>query len=741
MHQFNKILSELNPAQLDAVSHTDGPLLVLAGAGTGKTKVLTTRIAYILQNQFAWPSQILAVTFTNKASKEMEHRIHQMVGDISAGLWLGTFHSICLKILRKNYGYVNLKENFAVINSDDQLRLIKQIMQEMGFDDKKLNPKGIVAQINRWKDRALTSEEVVDKEDNAAQIYDAYQRRCESLNVIDFGDIILKTITLFKKNSDVLAEYQKRFKYILVDEYQDTNVSQYLWLRLLAQGYNNICCVGDDDQSIYGWRGAEVGNILRFEKDFPGAKVIRLETNYRSTTEILNAADSVIANNKSRLGKTLVAHNGAGESVKLVSLWDDRGEATYIADEIEALQQIQKHRLDNMAILVRAGYQTRAFEECFMRRAIPYRILGGLRFYERMEIRDAIAYIRATITPENDLAVERIINLPKRGLGEKTIDDLKSQARAQNISFSEAVNRAIQNRTLKPKISETLTNLFADIASWKESFSTMKHPDAVEKILEESGYLAMWESEKTVEAKGRLENLKELISALTQFRDIYEFLEHVSLVSDADDRPAEDMLSIMTIHGAKGLEFETVFLPGWEEGLFPSQQSMDELGKEGLEEERRLAYVAITRAKKKLTISFSSSRMVFGNVITSVPSRFIDELPQDAVEVINRTGMGANYRGRFRSSLDNFNSDVSLPRKRESSLEEKSGRFEIPSLENNFSTEKLKDKNAKFTVGDKVNHPAFGVGRVLKVNGKHVQIVFEKAAIKTLLEDFIEKAA
>ncbi len=735
MHQFNKILSELNPAQLDAVSHTEGPLLVLAGAGTGKTKVLTTRIAYILQNQFAWPSQILAVTFTNKASKEMEHRIHQMVGDISAGLWLGTFHSICLKMLRKNYGYVNLKENFAVINSDDQLRLVKQIMQEMGIDDKKFNPKGVVAQINKWKDRALTSEEISDKEDLTAQVYDNYQKRCESLNVIDFGDIILKTITLLKKNSDILAEYQRRFKYILVDEYQDTNVSQYLWLRLLAQGYSNICCVGDDDQSIYGWRGAEVGNILRFEKDFPGAKVIRLETNYRSSTEILNAADSVIANNKSRLGKTLHSHNGSGETVKLVSLWDDRGEATYIADEIEALQQIQKHRLDNMAILVRAGYQTRAFEECFMRRAIPYRILGGLRFYERMEIRDAVAYIRSAITPENDLALERIINLPKRGLGEKTIDDLKFQARQQNISLSEAILRAIQNKTLKPKISETLKNLMSDIASWKQSFSHMNHAEAVERIISESGYQAMWESEKTVEAKGRLENLKELISALTQFRDIYEFLEHVSLVADADDRPAEDMLSIMTIHGAKGLEFQTVFLPGWEEGLFPSQQSMDELGKEGLEEERRLAYVAITRAKQKLTISFSSSRMVFGNIITSIPSRFVDELPQDAVEVVNRTGMGANYRGRFRSSLDNFSKDETP------NLKEKAGRFEIPSLENNFSTTKNKTEGSKFTVGDKVIHPAFGVGRVLKVSGKHIQIVFEKAAIKTLLEDFIEKAA
>ncbi len=757
MHQFNKILSELNPEQLDAVSHTEGALLVLAGAGTGKTKVLTTRIAYILQNQLAWPSQVMAVTFTNKASKEMGHRIHQMVGDISSGLWLGTFHSICLKMLRKNYAFANLKENFAVINQDDQIRLIKQIMQEMEIDEKKTHPKGITAIINRWKDKSIIASDVVDG-DLAGTIYIEYQKRCESLNIIDFGDIILKTITLLKNNPDVLAEYHRRFKYILVDEYQDTNVAQYLWLRLLAQSSHNICCVGDDDQSIYGWRGAEVGNILRFEKDFKDAKIVRLETNYRSTSQILSAADSVIANNQNRLGKTLKASKGEGETIKLVSLWDDRAEANYIADEIEALQQIYKQRLDDMAILVRAGYQTRAFEESFLKRAIPYRILGGLRFYERMEIRDMIAYIRTIITPENDLALDRIINVPKRGLGDKTIDDLKKIAREQNKSLSDTIIEAVKNNALKPRPKEALRKLFDDIARWRNDFQNENHVEVVERIMEQSGYLQMWEAEKTIEAKGRVENLKELINALAQFEDIFQFLEHVSLVADADDRPVDDMISIMTIHGAKGLEFENVFLPGWEEGLFPSQQSMDELGKEGLEEERRLAYVAITRAKRRLTISFCSGRMVFGNIINPIPSRFVDELPQDQVEIINKAGLGPNYKGRNqkpnfgknnfgKSNFDDNDLEFSgyqSGKNNANGLGEKAGRFEIPSIQNNFSAKNIKDKivgaKGKFSVGDKVNHPAFGVGRVLNVNGKHVQIVFEKAAIKTLLEDFVEAA-
>jgi len=726
MQDFNKILESLNNEQAQAVTTTEGPLLVLAGAGTGKTRVLTTRIAFILHQALAFPSQILAVTFTNKAAKEMEHRIAQMVGDTAQGLWIGTFHGICLKMIRRHYTLAGLRENFAIINQDDQLRLLKEIIKSQNLDDKRFNPKAMQATINRWKDRALTPNDVLDADDAVMAVYKEYQARCETLNVIDFGDLILKTIVILKNNRDVLAEYQRRFKYMLVDEYQDTNVAQYQWLRLLALANHNICCVGDDDQSIYGWRGAEVGNILRFEKDFDGAKIIRLETNYRSTADILAAADCLISNNESRLGKTLRAHHGPGQKVRLASLWDDRGEATYIADEIESLQQTHKQKLDDVAILVRAGYQTRAFEECFLKRAIPYRILGGLRFYERMEIRDAIAYMRAIYQSDNDLALERIINTPKRGLGDKTIDDIKFSARANGITLNAAIRKAIETKALKPKIHETLSNLMKKFDEWRNCFSQIGHVETVKKILDESGYINMWKEEKTIEAKGRVENLMELSGALAQFRDIDEFLEHVSLVADSDDKAQEDMVSIMTIHGAKGLEFENLFLPGWEEGLFPSQQTIDELGRDGLEEERRLAYVAITRAKKRLTISFSSSRMVFGNIISSIPSRFIDELPKEHIEAINNTGrgnMGPGYKTR---------SD----REEEYEFKSSQSRFQKPVT--GYTFEKPK---SKFSVGDKVTHPVFGFGRVLNVNGQHVQIVFEKAAIKTLLEDFIEKAA
>jgi len=737
MQDFNTILKALNSEQLEAVSTTEGPLLVLAGAGTGKTKVLTTRIAYILFNRLAFPSQILAVTFTNKAAKEMEHRIHQMVGDASAGLWLGTFHSICLKILRKNYQQVGLKENFTIINSDDQLRLVKQIVSDLKLDEKRHNPKGITAQINKWKDRALEPKDITDG-DVAGQVYEVYQQRCLDMNIIDFGDIILKTIVLLKNNSDVLAEYQRRFKYILVDEYQDTNVAQYLWLRLLALSKHNICCVGDDDQSIYGWRGAEVGNILKFEKDFDQAKIIRLETNYRSTASILSSADSLIAHNENRLGKTLKTSKGEGKKVKLVSVWDDRSEASYISDEIEAMQQIEKKRLDDIAILVRAGYQTRAFEECFLRKAIPYRILGGLRFYERLEIRDAIAYIRAIIVPENDLALERIINVPKRGIGEKTVENFKESAKQQKISLNSAIKNAIMLKTIKGKTADSLATLFTAFDKWKNEFkNNPNHTEVVKDILEQSGYMQMWKDEKTLEAQGRVDNLKELLNALTGFRDIEEFLEHTSLISDADDGPIDDMVSIMTIHGAKGLEFGNVFLPGWEDGLFPSQQSMDEKGKEGLEEERRLAYVAITRAKENLTISFASSRMVFGNIISSIPSRFVDELPAESVEIVNQQGLGPQYKGKHNNDNSDGNYSGQSFKEKRKDFYNFNDRYSLPKNLGENQTQKPK---GKFSVGDKIYSEAFGFGRVLNVNGKHLQIVFEKSAIKTLLEDFVDVA-
>lgn len=734
-NNFEETLLNLNQSQLEAVTTTEGPLLVLAGAGTGKTRVLTTRIAYILHEGLAFPSQILAVTFTNKAAREMEERVSSMVGDVSAGLWLGTFHSLCLRMIRRNHERLDLDSTFAVINQDDQLRLIKQIMKDMNVDDKRYNPKAVVSQINRWKDSALEPDEVTEG-DVFGDIYTQYYKRCTELNVVDFGDLIMKSIKLLKNNPDILEDYHRRFKYILVDEYQDTNVAQYLWLRLLAQGKHNICCVGDDDQSIYGWRGAQVGNILKFEEDFDGAKIIRLEMNYRSTQEILSAADKLISNNNNRLGKTLKAENDKkGQKVKLISLWDDRAEAKYIANEIESLQQLHGTNLNDIAILVRAGHQTRSFEESFVRNSIPYRILGGLRFYERAEIRDAIAYIRSTVQPDNDLALERIINVPRRGIGSKTLDQIRFQAREQGISLNRAIRIMLDENSLKPKIHKALFELFSGFDKWKTSFDRKEnHIDIVEDMLEESGYSQMWRDEKTVEAKGRLENLKELLSALASFRDIDEFLEHVSLISDGDDRPEEDMVSIMTIHGAKGLEFENVFLPGWEEGLFPSQQTMDELANDGLEEERRLAYVAITRAKKRLQITFASSRMIFGNIISSIPSRFIDELDEDSVEMINNAGMGAKYGGSGRKFSGGNNQSLGARFK-----DRGTSGFIPPSSENGYKAG-IARKEAKFAVGDKVVHETFGIGRVLNIKGKHLQIVFEKSAIKTLLDDFVKAA-
>jgi DNA helicase-2/ATP-dependent DNA helicase PcrA len=776
INNFIEHLKTLNPEQLEAVKSTEGALLVLAGAGTGKTRVLTTRIAFILASSLAYPSNILAVTFTNKAAKEMEHRIVEMVGDAAAGLWLGTFHSICLRIIRKHVEAAGLKPDFSIINQDDQLRLIKEIHKELKLDEKKFNPKATQAIINRWKDRAQEPYDVTANDSNGGdellKVYEIYANRCKTLNCVDFGDLILRCITLFKNFPEILAEYQRKFRYILVDEYQDTNVAQYMWLKLLAGAKHNICCVGDDDQSIYGWRGAEIGNILRFEKEFEGAGLIKLETNYRSTQDILSAADSLIANNNGRLGKTLKAHHGKGEKIKLVSVWDDRSEAAYIAEEIESQQAIYKQKLNDFAILVRAGHQTRSLEEAFIQRALPYRILGGLKFYERMEIRDAIAYVRAVLQPQNDLALERIINVPRRGLGDKTLDGWKAGARAKGLPLQVYIRENLgDNNIVKPKMREVLGKLFLDFDMWVLGLKTETFAQTIERILEDTGYIQMWKSEGTPEANGRIENLKELINAIAEFDNIDDFLEHVSLVSDNDETSEENMVSIMTIHGAKGLEFEHVFLPGWEEGLFPSQQSIDEKGKDGLEEERRLAYVAITRAKKHLSILFAASRMVFGNVLHSIPSRFIDEIPDEFLEEVNK-GRGAsggsskNFgfaggRNAVMGEIENF-----LKEREQSSFfhglkNEKAERLnsklqkidELKSLDtkNNFILgQQRKAENlatgggdamqSKFSVGQKIHHEVFGFGRVLNINGKHLQIVFEKSAIKTLLEDFVKAA-
>ena len=708
-------LSGLNGEQKEAVETTEGPLLVLAGAGTGKTRVLTTRIAYILSQNLAFSSQILAVTFTNKAAREMKLRIEKMVGpEAASGIWLGTFHSIALRILRRHADKAGLSSDFAVIDTDDQIRLIKQLMEENHIDDKKFPPKAAAAIIQRWKDRALTPKKAIamNEDSVAAKLYESYQRRLLTLSAVDFGDLLLHCIELFMNNSDILAEYHRRFRYLMVDEYQDTNIAQYLWLRLLAQGSQNLCCVGDDDQSIYGWRGAEVENILRFSKDFEGAKTIRLERNYRSTPQILASASAVIANNKDRLGKTLFSDHGEGEKIKLVSTWDERAEAQYIGQEIEALQKIKSLPLNNVAVLVRAGFQTRSFEECFISMGLPYRVLGGLRFYERMEIRDALAYIRAAAQPANDLALERIINTPKRGIGNSTLDSLREHARLAGISLQAAIKEKIENNELRPKLRDSLSLLLTNIENWRTAFSSSPHRDVVERIMEESGYLQMWKSEKTPEAQGRVENLKELITAIEEFDDINHFLEHVSLITDADDSPESDMVSIMTMHGAKGLEFDAVFLTGWEEGLFPSQRSIDENGNSGLEEERRLAYVGITRAKKDLTITFAANRRVYGQWLSAIPSRFIDELPAEYSENIS---YGPAY-----------SSPQTKP--------ELHKKYNIPTTPSLHSA-----NNAKFSVRERIFHQKFGYGRILEISGKHLKIAFEKSSTRTLLEDYVKK--
>jgi DNA helicase-2/ATP-dependent DNA helicase PcrA len=723
-------LSVLNASQLAAVETTEGPLLVLAGAGTGKTRVLTTRIAYIMQQGLAFPSNILAVTFTNKASKEMQSRIASMAGDQASGLWLGTFHSICLRILRRHAEELGYARDFTIIDTDDQVRLLKQILVEKNIDPKQMPPKMLVDIIGRWKDQALPPAKAAEQgaEGQHLDIYKAYQQRLKQLGVMDFGDLILHCITLFTSNATILAEYHRRFKYLLVDEYQDTNVAQYLWLRLLATANHNICCVGDDDQSIYGWRGAEVDNILKFDKDFDGATVVRLEDNYRSTPEILAAAGALIANNESRLGKTLRSQLPAGEKVKLVSLWDDKSEAKYIAGEIESFQKMKRISLEEMAILVRAGYQTRAFEERFIAEGIPYRIIGGLRFYERMEIRDAISYVRAVWQQTNDLALERIINLPKRGLGGKTIDGLRTYARERNIPMLAGIREQVDAKSFKPKVQAVLSQIVDNFDRWRTLFDDTAHDVVVDTILKESGYIDMWKNDKTPEAPGRVENLKELISALSEFENIEQFLEHVSLVSDGDKAPDGEMVNVMTMHGSKGLEFEVVFLGGWEEGLFPSQRSMDESGTKGLEEERRLAYVGMTRAKHYLTICFVSSRYTFGQNISSIPSRFIDELPEDSIERVNTTGAG--YRG------NQTQKSMIFAERHSSGFQKTGNRSAGGHAENGHS----KQSTGGFDLHQRIFHTKFGYGKIIHINGKNLKISFEKGSVRTLMEDYVEGA-
>ncbi|HET6619647.1 MAG TPA: UvrD-helicase domain-containing protein, partial [Dongiaceae bacterium] len=627
----------LNDRQRAAVLAQDGPVLVLAGAGTGKTRALTTRLAHLLMTGKARPFEIMAVTFTNKAAGEMKARVAHLIGRPVEGWWLGTFHALAARILRQHAEAAGLKPNFTIIDTDDQLRLVKQIIQAEGLDSQKWPSRVVHGIIERWKDRGLTPDKVSAAEQaevgggRILGIYREYQQRLATLNACDFGDLLLHNVSLFSREPEILARYQKQFRYVLVDEYQDSNVVQYLWLRLLAQAHRNICVVGDDDQSIYGWRGAEVENILRFEHDFPGAKVIRLEQNYRSTPHILAAASGLIAQNEGRLGKTLWTDVAEGEKVKLTAAWDGEEEARKIGEEIEAFQR-KGVSLNDIAILVRAGFQTREFEERFITLGLRYRVIGGPRFYERQEIRDALAYLRLINQPDDGLAFERIVNVPRRGLGDATLKQVNDAARALNVSLPEAARRIVETDELKPAPRRNLGQLVRDLETWRQLAETTPHPELAQIVLDESGYTAMWQNDKSIEAPGRLENLKELIHALEEFDNLGGFLEHVSLVMENAAAGDGEMVTIMTLHGAKGLEFDIVFLPGWEEGLFPSQRSLDENGIKGLEEERRLAYVGITRARKRALISYAANRRVHNMWQNALPSRFIAELPAAHIE-------------------------------------------------------------------------------------------------------------
>ena len=719
-------LNGLNEPQREAIETLDGPVLVLAGAGTGKTRVLTTRLAHLLNTGRAYPSQILAVTFTNKAAQEMKERVSSLMGGMPVeGWWLGTFHSLAARMLRRHAELVGLGSNFTILDPDDQVRLLKQIMEVNNIDTKKWVPKAMIGYIDRWKDRGLNPsqvqlDDVSDVADGKLQkLYEIYQSRMREINACDFGDLLLHMITILKApaNKSVLDDYHQRFRYIMVDEYQDTNVAQYLWLRLLAQGSSNICCVGDDDQSIYGWRGAEVGNILKFEKDFEGAKIIRLEQNYRSTNNILKAAHAVIENNDGRLGKELWSDAGEGDKVQVRGLWDGEAEARWIGEEIEQLQR-KGQSLDGVAVLVRAGFQTREFEERFIKLGLPYKVLGGPRFYERMEIRDALAYLRVVAQPADDLALERIMNKPKRGLGDATLQTLYAYGRNHGINLYNSIMDLTQTDELRPKVKTTLMKLLDDFDRWRTLVDSMNHAELAAQILDESGYMAMWKEDKTPEAPGRLENLKELISGMQEYESLPEFLEHVALVLENQDQSGGEYATIMTLHGAKGLEFDCVFLPGWEEGLFPSQRSMDENGMKGLEEERRLAYVGITRAKKRAHISFAANRRMYGSWNSAIPSRFVDELPKDLVDVSSDIGLA----GSGRSS--HWDSSGFVPKVQQRVAHERKVRSESGTV---------------FSRGDRVFHDKFGYGKIVNIDGHKLDIAFEKSGQKRVMDSFVEK--
>jgi DNA helicase-2/ATP-dependent DNA helicase PcrA len=828
-------LSGLNPEQREAVETLDGPVLVLAGAGTGKTRVLTCRIAHILSQGRARPGEILSVTFTNKAAREMKLRLGQMLGQAVEGMpWLGTFHSIGGRILRTHAEMVQLKSNFTVLDTDDQVRLLKQLLQAEGIDDKRWPARMLAGLIDGWKNRGLgpsqvpSGEAAVFANGKGGKLYASYQERLKILNAADFGDLLLENIRLFREHPDVLRQYQHRFKFILVDEYQDTNVAQYLWLRLLSQapskvglplsalipghvpspvipgriedanpesGDNedssrdsgsapaahpgmtaqsnpkNICCVGDDDQSIYGWRGAEVDNILRFDHDFPGAKVVRLERNYRSTGHILAAASHLIAHNEGRLGKTLRTEAVDGEKVTVTGAWDSEEEARGIGEEIENLQR-SKENLNQIAILVRASFQMREFEDRFVTLGLPYRVIGGPRFYERAEIRDALAYLRVVNSPADDLAFERIVNVPKRGLGDATVQMLHDHARKRRIPLYEAARAVVETDELKPKARGSLRDLLISFDRWRAHAEVASHTELAETVLDESGYTEMWQKDRSADAAGRLENLKELVRSMEEFENLQGFLEHISLVMDRDGGAEEEAVSLMTLHSAKGLEFDNVFLPGWEEGLFPSQRTLDEQGRAGLEEERRLAHVGLTRARRRAKLYFATNRRIHGTWSTTIPSRFLDELPAHNVEITESKG-GSGWGGsggygpsRF-DNVESFGSSYTTPgwqraqanrargaggRQGGAGFEERQSSFNsrdasgfgrdkrAPMVIEGELIAKSTGTTSDFNLEDRVFHQKFGYGRVVKIDGNKLTIAFEKAGEKKVVDSFVARA-
>ncbi len=729
---------------------------MLAGAGTGKTAALTARLAHLVATRRAWPSEILCVTFTNKAAREMRERVGHHIGPAVEGMpWLGTFHSICAKMLRRHAELVGLQSNFTIIDTDDQLRVLKQLIQQNDLDEKRWPARQLAGLIDRWKNRGLNPADLDAIENEAyangrgQQFYQLYQDRLKALNTCDFGDLMLHMLNIFRREREVLEQYRRRFKYILVDEYQDTNQVQYLWLRLLAQERKNICVVGDDDQSIYSWRGAEVANILKFEKDFPGAAVIKLEQNYRSTPHILGAASGLIAANSERLGKTLWTEINGGDKVRVIGVWDGPEEARRVGEEIERLER-EGASLDSVAILVRAQYQTREFEDRFIQIGLAYKIIGGFRFYERAEIRDALAYLRVVAQPADDLAFERIHNQPKRGLGAKTLEKMHQHARRTGMPLAAASLQLADSDELPARAANTIGGLLRQFLAWRELAEKTTPAELLRQVLDESGYTAMLEAERTAEAKGRLENLGELARAMEDYQTLDDFLEHVALVMDNDAAADVEKVTIMTIHAAKGLEFDNLFLPGWEEGVFPSQRTLDEGGLASLEEERRLAYVAITRARRRCTITHAANRRIYGQWTSSIPSRFIGELPPEHVDAeTTLTGGASMWRANWSEQEDPF-AHVSAARPDRSGARGPGWQralatgYETRPARVQESTRSAASFAAKprtdVAVGQRVFHDKFGYGIVSDQEGNKLEIEFEVAGTKRVIDSFVRVA-